>query len=75
MGVCLCWQVAKSDLRLKERAGAGFLSPRMLDVDHIIQEVLRFVDHMGPRDWLVALAAVIVIGGLSLRGFGSRSKY
>jgi hypothetical protein len=30
---------------------------------------------MGPTEWLVLFAVVIVIGVLCLRGFGSRAEY
>jgi hypothetical protein len=30
---------------------------------------------MGTQQWLLVLAAVIVIGVLCLRGFGSRAEY
>ena len=36
---------------------------------------MRYVDRMGPQDWVYVLAAVIVVGGMCLRGFGSRSQY
>lgn len=40
-----------------------------------LHEALRWVDRMGTQQWLLVLAAVIVIGVLCLRGFGSRAEY
>ena len=33
------------------------------------------LDRMGPQEWLLVLAAMIVVGCVCLRGFGSRSQY
>ncbi len=35
----------------------------------------RFVDNMTVQQWLYALVAVILLGLVCLRGFGSRSNY
>jgi len=36
---------------------------------------MRAISHFGPQEWLFSLLAVVVIGALCLRGFGSRSGY
>jgi hypothetical protein len=42
---------------------------------HLFQEVVRHVEHMSPRECFWVLAAVIIVGAICLRGFGSRSRY
>jgi drug/metabolite transporter (DMT)-like permease len=42
---------------------------------HIWLEILRHVDYMGPREWFFVLAAMVGVAFVSMRGFGSRSKY
>jgi hypothetical protein len=42
---------------------------------HILNEIMRYVDRMGGHDWLWVLIAVMVLGGVFLRGLGSRSHY
>ncbi len=42
---------------------------------HLLSETLRMIDRMGPTEWAVALGAVIVVGVVCMRGFGSRSNY
>ena len=41
----------------------------------VFRDLMRYVDRMGPRGWLLVLAGVVIVGVLCLRGFGSRSKY
>ena len=40
-----------------------------------MQHATRVLDHMGPQEWVVVLGAMIVVGCICLRGFGSRSQY
>jgi len=44
-------------------------------MNNLIREVLRYADRLEPQHWLFVLAAVIVVGLICLRGFGSRSQY
>lgn len=44
-------------------------------MSHFVRELIHYVDRMGPQQWFIVLAVVVVIGALCLRGFGSRSKY
>jgi hypothetical protein len=39
------------------------------------REVMRFIERMDAQDWLLALLAVVVVGLICMRGFGSRSDY
>jgi hypothetical protein len=36
---------------------------------------MRWIDRISPQHWLMLLAAVIIVGLVCLRGFGSRSGY
>jgi hypothetical protein len=40
-----------------------------------LYDLMRWTDHMGRAEWLIALAAVIFIGILCLRGIGARSHF
>jgi hypothetical protein len=42
---------------------------------HLYRDLTRYFHHMGPEEYLMLLALVVVLGLLCLRGFGSRSKY
>jgi hypothetical protein len=42
---------------------------------HIWREIVRYADRLGPHEWFLVLAAMIVVGLVCMRGFGSRSKY
>jgi hypothetical protein len=44
-------------------------------MNQIFREIMRRVDHMGMHEWFWVLAAMILVGVICLRGFGSRSKY
>lgn len=44
-------------------------------MERIVNEVLYFVERMQPQHWLIALAGVIVVGLVCLKGMGSRSHY
>ena len=43
-------------------------------MEKITIEVLSFINHMEPRHWLYALAGVIVVGVVCMKGMGSRSR-
>jgi hypothetical protein len=42
---------------------------------HLWRDIVRYVDRMGPQEWLLVLAAMIVVAFICMRGFGSRSRY
>ena len=44
-------------------------------MDQFYHVIMRFLDRMGPQEWLIVLAAMIVVGLFCMRGFGSRSQY
>jgi hypothetical protein len=44
-------------------------------INHLWREITRHIDHMGPQEWLLVLAAMIVVAVVCMRGFGSRSQY
>jgi len=44
-------------------------------VSHLLQEVMQVIDSLDREEWMLVLVGVIVVGFLSLRGFGSRSRY
>ncbi len=44
-------------------------------MERFASEVLSFINHMEPQDWLFVLAGMIVVGVLCLKGMGSRSQY
>ena len=44
-------------------------------MNQLWREIMRHADHMGPREWLLVLAAMIVVAVVCMRGFGSRSGY
>jgi len=44
-------------------------------VDHYWHEIVRFIDRMGPQEWVLVLAAMIVVAAICMRGYGSRSQY
>jgi hypothetical protein len=44
-------------------------------MNHFYSEVMHYVGRMGPHQWFWVLAAMIVVGVVFLRGFGSRSQY
>lgn len=41
----------------------------------LYREAMRFIEHMGLQEWLLALIAVVLVGLVCMRGFGSRSNY
>lgn len=42
---------------------------------HFYRDVMRFIEHMDRQEWVLALIAVVVVGLVCMRGFGSRSNY
>ena len=44
-------------------------------IQNVLREVTYYVDRMTPQYWAIALAGVIVIGLICMRGFGSRKHY
>ena len=44
-------------------------------MNDLMRQVMRVVDRMGTEEWTLALGAMIIVGFVCMRGFGSRSKY
>ena len=44
-------------------------------MSHLYHELVRYLERLGPREWVMILAAMIIVGVVCLRGFGSRSNY
>ncbi len=42
---------------------------------HFVHTALQWVDRLGPKEWLIILGAMILVGAVCLRGFGSRRSY
>jgi hypothetical protein len=42
---------------------------------HLWREIMRYADRLRPQEWLLVLAAMIVVAFICMRGFGSRSQY
>jgi hypothetical protein len=42
---------------------------------HFWRDIVHYVNRMGPNEWFVVLAVMIVVGVVCMRGFGSRSRY
>lgn len=42
---------------------------------HLYKDLMRFVQHMGPDEYLLLVALALGVGLVCLRGFGSRSSY
>jgi hypothetical protein len=42
---------------------------------HFFHDIVRHLDRWGPQQWFLVLAAMILVGAICLRGFGSRSQY
>ena len=40
-----------------------------------LSDLMRYVERMDTHEWFVLLVAVLVVGLMCLRGFGSRSQY
>ena len=41
----------------------------------ILDEVLSFVNQMQPQHWVFALAGVIIVGFVCMKGMGSRANF
>jgi len=41
----------------------------------VVHTMLRYLEGLSLREWLLVLIAVVAIGVFCLRGFGSRSSY
>ena len=44
-------------------------------MDHLWRDFMQYADRMGPEEWFLVLAAMIVVGLICMRGFGSRTRY
>ncbi|NUQ63027.1 MAG: hypothetical protein HUU20_11090 [Pirellulales bacterium] len=44
-------------------------------LNYVLHDVMRYVERMGPQEWLFALILVVLVGFVCLRGFGSRTSY
>jgi len=42
---------------------------------HVYRELVYHIGRMGPQEWFWVMAAMLAVGWVCLRGFGSRSKY
>lgn len=38
-------------------------------------EIIRYADRLGPQEWFLVMAGLIIVGLVCMRGFGSRSGY
>jgi hypothetical protein len=44
-------------------------------VQSVLERLVSYTNHMGPRQWGVLLVLIVVVGFACMRGFGSRSSY
>jgi hypothetical protein len=44
-------------------------------MSHLLSSIMHFVEQMRVQDWVLVLAAMILVGAIFLRGFGSRTGY
>jgi hypothetical protein len=44
-------------------------------MSHLYYQTTRYLERLGPHEWVIILAALIVVGVVCLRVFGSRSNY
>jgi hypothetical protein len=42
---------------------------------NMLRQAMNYVNRMGPQEWVLLLAAMIVVGLICMRGYGSRSNY
>ncbi len=42
---------------------------------YFLREAMRMVDRLGAQEWFLILGAMIVVGLICMRGFGSRLNY
>lgn len=52
-----------------------FLDGKALMFDRYYNQLMRFILGMDMREWALALGAMILLGVVFLRGFGSRRDY
>ena len=43
--------------------------------NQLVNDIMRYIDRMDFDGWVLALAALIIVGIVCMRGFGSRSGY
>jgi hypothetical protein len=41
---------------------------------HFYRDIVRYVERMGPHEWFWVLAAMVIVGAICLRGYGSRLR-
>ncbi len=44
-------------------------------MSHLYHQAERYLESLGPHEWVMILGALIVVGLICCRGFGSRSNY
>jgi len=44
-------------------------------MEHYWNLFIRYTDSLEPKHWLFVLAALVIVGLVCMRGFGSRSRY
>lgn len=44
-------------------------------VDHLLDDLVYYTNHMGPRQWGIVVLLIIGVGFACMRGFGSRTNY
>ena len=44
-------------------------------MEKLADEIVSFIEHMEPHHWMLALAGLIVVGVVCMKGIGSRSHY
>ena len=47
----------------------------MIGLDRLLQQTMRLVDRLDRGEWTLVLAGLVLVGWITLRGFGSRSSY
>jgi hypothetical protein len=52
-----------------------FFGCKRLMFDRYYNQLMRFIFSMDMREWALALGAMILLGVVFLRGFGSRKSY
>jgi len=64
------------ELEFRSHWGPG-IDPkiRSAQMHRFFREAMRFIEQMDKQEWVLALMAVVVVGVICMRGFGSRSNY
>jgi hypothetical protein len=44
-------------------------------LNDVMRSISRMIESLGPTQWLIIGVALVVIGFIFLRGYGSRSTY